>query len=365
MNVKTTEVGCSQIKFVLLIVTLLLVGCASEPEWEPYEVGANDVYPGENWVKVNAPETLGWSSELLAKARQSSDAFGLTAVMIVQGGMVVDEWGEVAVKSNLHSVRKSLLSALIGIGVERGQIDLTEAIGSLGIDDNPPSLTDLEKQATVGDLLKARSGVYHAALYETAKMTASKPVRGSHPPGSFWHYNNWDFNTLGTIYEQQTGEKIFEAFEKRIAQPLQMQDFEVYDGNYVTGQSSIHPAYPIQMTARDLARFALLYLREGRWHEHQILSRDWIKKSVVTYSQAYPSIGYGYMWWTARSGGTYPAPPGPSYFAAGYRGQRAYVFPDMDLVVVTRVNTSTSDAEPNSEQLGLVLWLILKARPQP
>ncbi len=348
----------------MISTMFLFAGCATELEWDRYEVGTKYVYPGENWVKVNAPETLGWSSELLAKARLFSDAYGLTAVMIVQDGIVVDEWGEVAVKSNLHSVRKSLLSALIGIAVEEGQIDLTETIGSLSIDDNPPSLTELEKMATVGDLLKARSGIYHAALYETAEMTASKPERGSHPPGSFWHYNNWDFNTLGTIYERQTGEKIFAAFEERIAQPLQMQDFEVDDGDYVTGKSSIHPAYPFHMTARDLARFALLYLREGRWREHQILSRDWIKESTVAYSEANPSIGYGYMWWIARSEATYPV-PGPSYFAAGYRGQRAYVFPEMDLVVITRVNTSISDTKPNSEQLGLVLWQILRARPQP
>lgn len=106
--------------------------------------------------------------------------------------------------------------------------------------------------------------------------------------GSFWHYNNWDFNTLGTIYEQQTGEKIFEAFEKRIAQPLQMQDFELDDGGHVTGESSIHPAYPFHMTARDLARFALLYLREGRWRERQILSRNWVEESTVAYSEANP-----------------------------------------------------------------------------
>ena len=80
----------------MLLAVFLFAGCGgvSESEWDRYEVGANDVYPGLNWVKVKAPETLGWSPELLAKARQFSDAFGLTAVMVVQGEIVVDEGGK-------------------------------------------------------------------------------------------------------------------------------------------------------------------------------------------------------------------------------------------------------------------------------
>ena len=77
--------------------------------------------------------------------------------MIVQNGVVVAEWGDVAVKSPAHSVRKSLLSALIGIAVEEGKIDLSSTLEELGIDDNEPSLTEIEKKATVGDLIKARS----------------------------------------------------------------------------------------------------------------------------------------------------------------------------------------------------------------
>jgi CubicO group peptidase (beta-lactamase class C family) len=96
----------------------------------------------------------------------------------------------------LHSIRKSLLSALIGIAVDEHKIDLNAAIGSLDIDDNAPSLSSTEKTATVADLLKARSGIYHPALYETPGMARLRPARGSHPPGTFWYYNNWDFLVL-------------------------------------------------------------------------------------------------------------------------------------------------------------------------
>lgn len=347
-----------------LFAALILSACQTAPNWVPYDGQSRDVYPGAAWAKAAAPEDLGWSAAKLAEARKLSEAMGSTAVMIVQDGVVVDAWGEVAVKSNLHSVRKSLLSALIGMAVAEGRIDLSATMGALGIHDNEPSLTEVEKRATVGDLIKARSGVYHPALYETPRMTASKPPRGSHPPGTYWHYNNWDFNTLGTIYEQQSGERIFEAFKRRIAAPLQMEDFEVSDGEYVNGEKSIHPAYPFRTTARDLARFALLYLREGRWRDQQILSVDWIAESTASHSAIGPESGYGYMWWTGWGEGIYPNVriSKQSYYASGYHGQRAFVFPHLNLVVVHRINTDWSRANPPGYQIGRLLWLILAAR---
>ena len=225
---------------------------------------AAERFPGANWERVE-PDGAGWSKEKLTKAEAWSKRIGSTAVMIVHHGAVVAEWGDTAAKTPLASVRKSLLSALIGNAVERGEINLAQTLGVLGIDDNEPSLTAEEKTATVGDLLKARSGIYHAALYETPGMAADRPPRFSHKPGTFWYYNNWDFNALGAIYEHAARSSIFDAFEREIARPIGMQDYRPADGEYVTGAESIHPAYPFKMSARDLARFALLYLRKGQW----------------------------------------------------------------------------------------------------
>ena len=349
---------------VVSLSLCLLSACETAPNWSLYDGESQGVYPVETWAKVASPEDLGWSSEVLAEARAFSEEIGSTAVMIVQDGVVVDAWGSVATKSNLHSVRKSLLSGLIGIAVDEGKIDLSKSMKDLEIDDNSPSLTFREKTATVGDLIKARSGIYHPALHETKRMTASKPMRGSHAPGTFWHYNNWDFNALGTIYEQQAGEKIFEAFKRRIADPLQMEDYEVADGDYVTGAKSIHAAYPFRMTARDLARFALLYLREGRWRDRQIISADWVAESTAEHSSIGPESGYGYMWWTGTGGGIKPNVwlREHSYHAAGWGGQYAFVFPHLDLVVVHRVNTDWHRGRASNQQLGRLLWTILSAK---
>jgi CubicO group peptidase (beta-lactamase class C family) len=159
-------------------------------------------YPGKHWKQVAKPEDRGWSTEKLAAAKAYADSLDTAAVIVVDDGVIVSQWGATTTKFNVHSIRKSLLSALYGIAIAKGQIKLNATLDQLGIDDNEPSLTLEEKQARVVDLLKARSGIYHAALYETPAMKAEKPARGSHPPRTFWCYNNWDFNALGTIYEK-------------------------------------------------------------------------------------------------------------------------------------------------------------------
>ena len=134
------------------------------------------------------------------------------------------------------------------------------------IDDKPPQLTTEEKESqSTRHLLQAKSGVYHEATAESEQQLDRRPPRGSHAPGTFWYYNNWDFNALGTIYRRLMGEDIFEGVERRIAKPIGMQDFSAADGRYVLHRSSSsnHPAYHMTMSARDLARFGLLVPQQG------------------------------------------------------------------------------------------------------
>ncbi len=254
-----------------------------------------DHVPGTTWEQAD-PHQSGWDPALLQQARAWSERIRSSAVMIIRHGVVVAEWGDTAKRMELASVRKSLLSALIGIAIEHHQIDPTATMGSLGIDDNPPSLSEQEKQSTVMDLLRARSGIYHAALYETPGMAAQRPPRFSHPPNTFWYYNNWDFNALGTIYEHATGTSIFQALDQEIAKPIGMQDYRPSDGVYFTGAASSYPAYPIRMSARDLARFALLYLHDGRWRDHQLVPAEWVHASTQPHSSTGFGPGYGYLW---------------------------------------------------------------------
>ena len=321
-------------------------------------------FPGAQWEHA-APTQAGWSVERLAEARAYAEQFGSTSGLIIQHGAIVDEWGNTEARTPLFSVRKSLLSALIGIAVAKHQMDLDQTLAQLGIDDNAPSLTDVEKQATVRDLLEARSGIYHPTVYETPWMVAIKPPRGSHVPGQFWCYNNWDFNTLGTLYEKATGTGIFDAFDTEIAKPIGMQDYRPSDGRYASAEpASRYPAYPIRMSARDLARFALLFLNEGRWQQLQIVPADWIRESTLPYSDT-PWGGYGYMWWTSNPASGARGPGATimldSYWADGHLGQYAIVVPSLDLVVVNRVDPRLTSKRVGEQRKAKLLWLIESA----
>jgi CubicO group peptidase (beta-lactamase class C family) len=326
--------------------------------------GQAPTYPGATWDRSPSPERLGWSSDKLKEAKAYAATINTAAFMVLADGVVLDEWGETAKRFNVHSIRKSFLSALYGIQVREGRIQLSKTLADLGIDDRGP-LSATEKSATVADLLKARSGVFHAALYETPEMALARPARGSYPPGTFWYYNNWDFNALGTIYEQAAKASIFAEFKSRISDPLEMEDFRIEDGSYVRGPESIHAAYPFRMTARDMARFGLLYLRGGQWRGRSVVPREWVEESTRAFSDLGQSGGYGYLWWVAPNGGPHFTSAyfnGRVFSARGAGGHYIVVVPYLDLVVVHRVDTDVPGRQVTGSQFGHLIQLILDAR---
>jgi len=318
-----------------------------------YEDVSEDRAAATCWDYADRPEDLGWSSRRLNRLIPELERINVAALMIVSDGQVVFDWGNTANNFGAHSMRKSLLSALYGIAVGEGTIDLSQTLEALGIDDKVP-LTQAEKQATVADLLKARSGVYIPAAGEAASMRASRPARGSHAPGTFWYYNNWDFNALGTISDQESGEKnIYEAFQRQVAGPIGMQDLDIERLYYGYEPQSMHPYYGFRISARDLARFGQLYLQRGMWRGEQVIPAEWVEESVFPYSRTKDLgtySGYGYMWWIAAE--DHWAIPEGSFAASGYGGHTVEVLPDLNTVIVLRVNTDDPTVELLDSQIA-------------
>ena len=345
----------------VLVATLLFLQCSGE---DPGNIVGPPYTPPEltntTWEMVANPESVGWSSAKLQNAYEFAQNTQTAAMMIVYQGKVLYHWGDLTRKFWVHSCRKSFMSALYGIHVSAGHIDLSKTMAELGIDDNAPSLSELEKTATIRMLLQARSGIYHPAAAESASMKAARPERHSHAPGTFWYYNNWDFNALCTIFEQETGTTFFEELKNRIAVPIGMEDFEISDGQYQFEPLSIHPAYPFRMSARDMARFGLLFLRDGIWEGSRIISEEWIRESTTPYSDAGSGMGYGYLWWITGDKILSNLDDG-SYFASGYNGHYIFVIPNLDLVVVHRVDTDNNH-QVTSPEFFYLLGLIIDAK---
>jgi CubicO group peptidase (beta-lactamase class C family) len=328
------------VKFKYIILCFLFFSCS---------VFSAERVPGDQWLSYESPSDAGFNPAKLDAARETWEGLPSSAFMIVADGAVVAAWGDVHRRFMCHSVRKSFLSALYGIYWDKGEIELNKTLHDLGIDDIGDGLMETEKNARILDLLKARSGIFHPAAY--AGRTDSRP-RGSEGPGRYWAYNNWDFNTLVTIFEQETGQKVFEAFDQHFGQPLGMEDWRVSDGYYhYEPEKSEHPAYPFRMSAKDAARFGLLFARDGRWGDEQILSRHWVRRSSAMYSIDNEVFGYGLMWWVARD----PQLAANGFFAArGVGNQMIIAMPDSDIVIVNRANTYQREDTPTPELLALI-----------
>ncbi|WP_177248280.1 serine hydrolase [Bradyrhizobium sp. Ghvi] len=368
LAVKIEIDGLTKLQRMTRSICLIALGLACVGITEAQESRSSNVaYPIPQWEAVE-PKVAGWSEDLLEKARIYSAASGSSAVMVVDHGRVVAEWGDTHRRLDVASVRKSLLSALLGIAIEEGQVKLSDTLGQLGIDDKAPGLTPTEMQATLADLLTSRSGVYHAIDLEPPAVGAERPPRGSHAPGEFWYYNNWDFNAAGSIYEKVAGAGIFNSFKQRIADPIGMQDFSVEACYYGETRVSNHRHYGFRLSARDLARFGLLYLRDGRWNEQQIVPANWVQDSVKPrakpHSELFPGRGYGYLWWSGFASDWAPTVslPKSTFYALGFGSQYLFVLPAQDIVIVHLVDMEREHWPWVSDfQIGRLLWLILSA----
>ena len=340
-----------------------LSGCSAEQEFN----GGTNNSPG-GWIPEDptlewvAPETVGWSSALLETAQEFAQQTGCTAAMALYDGKVFFSRGNIHINYAAHSMRLPFINALYGIHFARGNINLNATLEDLHIDDLAPGLTYAEKQARLEHLLMSRSGVYHEAADEDQTMIDERPARGSHAPNTFFYYNNWDFNALGTIFEQETGEEIFDAFKAEIADVLEMVDFSVDNSSYqYEWNKSLHPAYHFKMSPRDLAKFGALYQKNGRWKGLQIIAEQWIDESTMDYSTipGAGGLGYGYLWKIIPEDSEIGQIIGyAGYYHTAADGYALVVIPDLKLVIVERYDTEHDWENPEDDAFELSMLII-------
>jgi dihydroorotase/N-acyl-D-amino-acid deacylase len=351
-----------------VVAVFAAAACFASPNASAQRAPAT--FPGDTWQRVTDPTRIGWSKAGLDSVQSMISRMNSSAMVVVEHGKIVYSYGDLTAQSYLASVRKSVLSMLYGIEIARHHIDTSKTLAQLGIDDVGGLLPN-ERQATIQDLLGARSGVFHMASYP-GDFLSEAPPRGSQKHGAYQLYSNWDFNVLGTIFEQQAKQNIYDALDNDLARPIQMQDFR-RDLQKKEGDStrSIHPAYPIFLTTRDMARIGLLMLNHGSWKGKQIVPRDWVAKStsvITPASQLNPSsirrgrAGYGYLWWVL-DGPWNSGPYGGAYSGFGAIGQYITVIPKLDIVVAHKtIPRAPNNPSVSEQQYFALLDRVIAAR---
>ena len=295
---------------------------------------------------VAEPESVGFQKDKLEKvAEYATENTGTTGLVVVVNGKIIYTYGDIKQVSYTASCRKSVLSMLYGKYI-----------------DDVQGLLPQEKEATVYDLITARSGVYHPASNPGGIPEDKKYERGVTKHGTRFVYNNWDFNVAGTVFTLKTGLDIYDALEQDLAKPLGMEDFDrarhKLSGN---AEMSKHLAYYMHFSTRDMARIGQLMLQKGRWNGEQLVPEEWVVRStsVVTPLDREFHCGYGILWWLLRDK-QYPEQFKGAYSAQGRYGQFITVFPAMNMVVAHK-SAGNAKKKTTGGQYRHILRLIVEA----
>jgi CubicO group peptidase (beta-lactamase class C family) len=305
------------------------------------------IYPAQEW-SVSTPEQQGMLSSKLADMLQYINDYSIEihSVLIVRHGrLVLDSyfWPFSAEKKHiLHSCTKSITSALIGLAIDKGYIKSVNQ----PIKDFFPELAagrdDLKKSITIQDLLMMASGldckdsyIYGwAGLFamcssqDWAQYVLDLPMDAS--PGGKFEYCSGASYLLSVILQKATKMKAMDFATKYLFEPIGIEDV-----SWPSSPQGVNIGYgAMQLKPHDMARIGWLYLNKGRWGDRQIVSSAWVEASTRRQIDATLYDYYGYQWWVDSAG---------YYMAVGYKGQRIFVIPKKDMVVVFTGNLTGSE----------------------
>lgn len=261
------------------------------------------------------------------------------AFMVVLKGIPVVEAYQPQFNSKTRflswSMAKSFTNALAGIMVKDGKWDINQPINI------PEWQTDDRKNITINNLMQMQSGLRWNEDYgnrsdvtqmlycenDFARFTYDQPFE--FPAGSHWYYSSGSVNVLNYLMRKTIGNDsdYYNFAQTRLLRKIGMPNaiFEVDASGTQVGSSYIYA------TARDYARFGLLYLQDGVFNGDRILPEGWVK---YTTTPATDSNGkYGSLFWL-NSSKYYPAAPTDMYSCNGHDGQQIFIIPSKELVVV-------------------------------
>jgi CubicO group peptidase (beta-lactamase class C family) len=284
-----------------------------------------------------------------------------SVVIIKDGFLVYEKYARGYGPKDKHliwSITKSYINAWVGIAVREGKIGLDDLANQyLGFEELSPD----HNKITIRNLLQMSSGLSANEGYESSPLNSTViamlytngrenmgeycfrlPMRAE--PGSFVYYSSCDTNILSLILQKIYGEDYSEFPKKKIFEPLGITDITwEKDGSGVYVGSSY-----IYTTPRDLAKFGYLYLNNGNWEGKKILPNGWVTftrtpasgYSTTPYYEGLEKDNYTAHWYAntgvPEAGIPRPIPDAPAgtFFGSGHWGQRIYIIPELDMVVV-------------------------------
>lgn len=357
--------GGNRLRRVCLAALLALDGSGALAQGQRNLACGSPAALDDGWATAT-PESVGMDGARLCgiAARLTERDANVHAVVLVRHGKLVFEqyftgydapWSapegqynfDASTKHDMRSVSKSVTSLLVGIAIDRKLlVGADEAVVKFF-----PEYSVLKTPGWDGislrHLLTMSSGIkwdenrrwtdpandepHLGKDADPISYVLAKPVIA--PPDAIWNYNGGGTDLLGDIIARVSG-KSFEDFAgEALFAPLGISDWKWE--KYRNGK--IAPAAGLRLRPRDAAKIGQLVLNRGAWNGRQIVAAEWIAQSAAPRLQATGLFGglfyYGRQWWLGR---TLAGETEVKWIAAmGLGGQRLYIVPDLDLVVMT------------------------------
>lgn len=342
-------------KWSFLILLLVMIGLAgiSQERKNPKKLNhpsilrhiertRTETRPPYPWP-ISTPEAQGLDPRIFEHAFHIAENMPyLWSVLVARNGHLIGERYFHHYTQNdsqaIHSVSKSILSALVGIAIERGYI---QSIHQRMMDFFPDYAETVVDQRffeiTIEQLLTMTAGLPPNESspgfrnpYELDMLASPNWIEFifSHPlnfnPGEEYHYSNADTHLLSVIITRATGMSTKDFADRCLFESLNItvRDWMQDPQGYYTG------GFRMYFVPRDLARFGDLFLNNGSIDGRQILSVQWVRDSIRFHVPA-DQFSYGYLW------RLYNIFDYNCYFAWGYGGQFILNVPELNMVIVT------------------------------
>lgn len=304
-----------------------------------------DASPPEEIDTVGLAAASDWAFN-----RESPEQVTLSLIVVHRGKIIHERYApgvDVTTKTRTWSTAKSIAVTLIGMLVDEGRMALDEPLGFDWLPQAASPETDPRNAITLRHVLNMSSGLYtvdnrgmeYATGSGLAYWAGASSINGARDrglirePGTYWDYENYD--TILAVYAMKLAlgdaqtylEYPRKALLDRIGMRNTLLSVDRF-GDFILSSQ-------VYTTARDLARFGMLYLNNGMWNGERLLSEEWID-FVRTPAPATAQRGnfYGGQWWLVPDDRT--DVPSDAYSTAGNRGQFAIVVPSHDVVIVRR-----------------------------
>jgi CubicO group peptidase (beta-lactamase class C family) len=257
--------------------------------------------------------------------------------------------------TNIKSVSKSIVGALVGIAIRDGDLEgvgqpVSEVLPEALVDAAPGSLRDIriEHLLTMTAGLETTSFENYGAWVTSSnwlRAAARQPVVAA--PGERFIYSTGGTHLLGAALAEATGQPLPIYARRVLFEPLEIQaDWELDPQGYALSGNNL------AMSPRDLLRFGQMMAAGGRWSDRQIVPSSWVESSTSRHSEGWERYGaYGYLWWL-------PSGEPELWMAAGFGSQLLLVAPDTGVVVVVTASLESKGAEWDGSVLDAVRGFI-------